>query len=254
VPAGSRLERSDSLWSRRFGLLYQPTPTSSYHLSYGTSFNTSGDAYQYDPGTSQVAPEKSRNVELGAKLDSADGRFSTRLALFHSTKYNERNRDSESVDGCNYVLSGERHAAGLELDFAGRLGADWELFASYAFIPVAKVDASSGAAGTEAVGTRPGLTPKHTGTLWTTWRLSPRWRVGGGLNAASSSLPVAAAAGLAAPKWLTADLMAEYTAGPLAYKFNVTNVADRHYADLIYRGHYVPGKPRTLQMTVSYRF
>ncbi|EHR69370.1 TonB-dependent siderophore receptor [Burkholderiales bacterium JOSHI_001] len=254
TPADTRFQRSDSLWSHRLGLLYQPSATSSYHLSYGTSFNTSGDAYQYDPGTADTPAEKSRNLELGAKLDSADGRFSTRLALFHSTKYNERNRDSESVDACNYVLSGQRHAAGLEMDFAGKLSADWELYASYAFIPVARVDASSGAAGTEAVGSRPGLTPKHTGTLWTTYRVSPRWRLGGGLNAASSSLPVAAAAGLVAPKWVTADLMAEYTLGPLSYKFNLSNLANKHYADLIYRGHYVPGKPRTLQMTVAYKF
>ena len=114
------------------------SPTTS---SYGTSFNTSGDTYQYDAGTSQTDPESSRNLELGAKIDSADGRFSTRLAVFESTKYNERNRDSESVDACNYVLSGKRHASGLELDLAGRLTPEWEVFGSYAYIPNAKVDA-----------------------------------------------------------------------------------------------------------------
>ena len=256
VTPGTTLERSDSLWSKRFGVLYQPTALQSYHLSYGTSFNTSGDTYQYDAGTSQTAPEASRNIELGAKIDSAGGNLSTRVALFHSTKYNERNRDSESVNACNYVLSGERHAAGVELDLSGRISPEWEVYGSYAFIPVARVDSSSGAQGTEAVGSRPGLTPKHTGTLWTTYKITPKWRVGAGLNARSGDKP----AGLApdslvrAPKFITADAMAEYSDGPVSFKLNVTNLADEHYADQLYRGHYIPGKPRTIQLTTALKF
>jgi catecholate siderophore receptor len=256
TPANTRFARSDSLWSRRFGVLFQPTPLQSYHLSYGTSFNTAGDTYQYDTGTANVAPEKSRNIELGARLDSAGGDFTTRLALFHSTKYNERNRDAESVDACNYVLSGKRHAAGFEVDLAGRLTPEWEVFGSYAFIPEARVDSSSGAAGTEAVGSRPGLTPRHSGTIWTTYRVTQRWRVGGGLNARGADRPVGLAAGsaVAAPRFVTADLMAEYVLGELSYKLSLTNVTDKHYADFLYRGHYVPGRPRTLQATLAYRF
>lgn len=256
TPANTRYSRSDSLWSKRFGVLFQPSALQSYHLSYGTSFNTAGDTYQYDAGTSQTDPESSRNIELGAKIDSAGGNLSTRVALFHATKYNERNRDSESVDACNYVLSGERHAAGVELDLTGRITADWEVYGSYAFIPVAKVDSSSGAQGTEAVGSRPGLTPKHTGTIWTTYKITPKWRVGAGLNARSGDKP----AGLApdslvrAPKFFTADAMAEYSDGPLSFKLNVTNLGDEHYADQLYRGHYIPGKPRTFQLTTALKF
>jgi catecholate siderophore receptor len=248
--------RSDSLWSRRFGVLYQPTERQSYHLSYGTSFNTSGDTYQYDAGSANVAPESSRNVELGARLDAADGRFTTRLALFHTTKYNERNRDSESVDACNYVLSGKRHAAGLEVDLAGRLTPRWEVYASYAFIPSAEVDSSSGAPGTEAQGSRPGLTPRHSGTVWTTYRIGSGWRVGAGLNARSGDRPagLAPASAIWAPRFVTGDLMAEYTMEHLVIKANLTNVADKHYADVLYRGHYIPGKPRTLQVTATLLF
>ena len=256
VPANTRLARSDSLWSRRFGVLFQPTPLQSYHLSYGTSFNTSGDTYQYDAGTAQTDPESSRNIELGAKIDSAGGNFTSRVALFHSTKYNERNRDSETVDACNYVLSGKRHAAGVELDLSGRITRDWEVYGSYAFIPSAAVDSSSGAAGTEPEGSRPGLTPRHSGTIWTTYRIAQKWRIGAGLNARSSDRPVglAATSPIVAPKYVTADAMAEYTAGPVSFKLNVTNLTDEHHADQLYRGHYVPGKPRTVQLTTALRF
>jgi len=59
-----------SEWSKRFGVLYQPTPLQSYHFSYGTSFNTSGDTYSYSAATVNTPPESSRNLEIGAKIDS----------------------------------------------------------------------------------------------------------------------------------------------------------------------------------------
>ena len=243
--------RTDSLWSRRFAVLFQPTDDQSYHLSYGTSFNTFGDAYSFDPKGSNTPPEASRNIELGGSIDWAKGRFTTRFALFHSTKYNERNTDEDSVSPDNYILSGQRHAAGLDLDFAGRITPAWELFAAYAWIPSAEVDKGT-LVGGETVGSRPALTPRHSGSLWTTYRLSPAWRVGGGLTARSSTRP--ALSQLYAPKFVVGDLMAEYTAGHVAVKLNVTNVADKLYADELYRGHYIPGQGRTVQLSTSVKF
>ena len=249
--------RSDSLWSRRFGVLYQPSERLSFHLSYGTSFNTSGDTYSFDALGVNTPPEKSRNVELGGSLDWAEGRFTTRFAIFHATKYNERNRDEESVDPTNYILSGQRHAAGIELDFAGRLTRDWELFAAYSWIPDAEVDKAASVSGTtlvggEAVGERPAMTPQYSGTVWTTYRVAPRWRVGGGLNLRSRVKPLLT--DFYAPSYVTGDLMAEYDAGPTVLKLNLTNVADKLYADQLYRGHFIAGKPRSLQLTATTQF
>lgn len=247
----ARRDRKDSLWSRRFGLLFQPTDNQSYHLSYGTSFNTFGDAYSFDPKGENTPPEASRNIELGGNIDWAQGRFTTRFALFHATKYNERNTDQDSVSPDNYILSGKRHAAGIDLDFAGRITPEWELFAAYEWIPSAKVDKGT-LVGGEVEGSRPAMTPRHSGTLWTTYRLSPSWRVGGGLTARSGTRPYLAQ--FYAPKFVTADLMAEYSTGNLSFKLNLTNVADKLYADQLYRGHYIPGKARTVQLTSSIKF
>jgi len=254
VAPATQLSRTDSLWSKRFGVLYQPTDLSSYHFSYGTSFNTSGDTYQFDAGNAKVAPESSRNLELGAKLDSASGNLSTRAAIFHTTKYNERNRDADSVNACNYVLSGQRHAAGLELDVSGRITPAWEVFLSYAFIPDAEVDKASAAAPAgETVGARPGLTPRHTGTVWSTYKITPKWRIGGGLNLRSSDAPQGITA-FKAPGFVTGDVLVEYLLKDVSFKLNITNITDKHYADTLYRGHYVPGKPRTLQLTMAAKF
>ncbi len=251
TPATHRA-RTDSLWSKRFGVLWQPSAFASYHFSYGTSFNTSGDTYQYDALGSNTPPEGSENYELGGKLDLADGNLSVRFALFHTVKTNERNRDSETVNATNYVLSGQRHAAGLELDLAGRITPAWEVYVSYAFIPDAEIDKGTSLQG-EVVGSRPGLTPRHSGTVWTTYKLGANWRVGGGLNARSSDAPQLVN-NFKAPGFVTGDLMAEYTLGDLSLKANLTNLTDKLYADSLYRGHYMPGKPRTLQLTASYRF
>lgn len=253
----ARRGREDSLWSKRFGVLYQPTALASFHFSYGTSFNTSGDAYQYDALGSNTDPEGSRNFELGAKLDAESGNLSTRFALFRAEKYNERNRDETSVTPTNYTLSGKRHAVGLEFDVAGRLTRNWEVYASYAWIPKARIDKGASDGTTllqgETVGARPGLTPKHSGTVWTTYQLDAQWRVGGGINWRSSMNPQQSA--VVAPGYTTLDLMAEYAlARDLLLKLNITNVTDKLYADALYRGHYIPGAPRTIQLTASYQF
>jgi catecholate siderophore receptor len=251
------LGRRDSLFSERLGVLWQPTPLSSFHFSYGTSFNTSGDAYQFDALGSNTPPEKSRNFELGAKIDSESGKATLRLALFHATKYNERNRDEESVSPTNYVLSGQRHAAGFEIDVAGRITPKWETFVSLAWIPDAEVDRASSVLGTtltgETVGQRPGLTPKLSGTVWSTYQLTPQWRLGGGLNARSQDKPQQSS--IVARGFVTADLMAEYDAGNgLLFKLNVSNITNKLYADTLYRGHYIAGKPRTVQLSSVFRF
>ena len=238
-----------SVWSKRVGALYQPTPRQSYHFSYGTSFNTSGDTYSYSPQTVNTPPESSRNIEIGAKIDSADKRFTTRLAVFHSTKLHERNTDPDLNIA---VLSGKRHAAGAEIDITGRLTPQWEVYGSYMWMPSAKIDI--GAEGAEGQGSRPSLTPRHSGTVWTTYQITPQLRVGGGLNFRSAQTPNRNP-GWEVPGYVTADLMAEYSLNDrFTIKANLSNITNKLYADAVYSGHYVPGAGRTLQVTASMKF
>jgi catecholate siderophore receptor len=231
----------------------------SYYASYGTSFNTSGDTYQYDDLSKNTAPESSENYEIGTKLEAFGGNLSGRVAAFYSIKKNERNRDSDSASPTNYLLSGKRHAAGLEIDLAGRITAAWEVYGSYAWVPSAKIDegAPDGTTLTqgELVGQRPSLTPRHSGTIWTTYQINPQWRVGGGLNARSSQTPNRNPAGIVAPHWVTGDLLAEYTySDAVSFKLNINNVTNKLYADSLYTGHYIPGAGRMVYLTMTGRF
>ena len=258
---GDRQRTDAGLWSQRAGLLYQPSETQSYHFSYGTSFNTSGDAYAYDAAGTNTPPESSRNLELGAKLDLFEGKLSARFAAFHTTKSNERNRDSPNgtpLANNEYLLSGQRHAAGLDMDLAGKITPQWEVFGSYAWVPVARIDKGNPDGTTltgELVGQRPSMTPRHSGTVWTTYQFTPALRLGAGLNARSSQTPNRNPVGIVAPHWVTGDLLAEYTFNDaVALKVNVLNVTNKFYADSLYTAHYIQGAPRSVQVTLSTRF
>ena len=249
-----------SEFSPRIGALFQPTPLHSFHVSAGSSFNTSGDAYSLSASNADTDPEKSVNLELGAKLDSADKRFSTRLAIFRSTKTNERNTDPDLPVT---VLSGKRHVAGFEADITGRLTPQWEVYGSYMWLPVARVDKAApcpatGACAQSAIGERPGdrpaLTPEHSGTVWSTYQVTPRLRMGAGLNFRSAQSPTRVA--FKVPSYTTVDLMAEYTFDfeRLSIKAYLANATDKLYADQLYPAHYIPGAGRTLQVTASLKF
>jgi len=239
-----------SEWSQRAGVLFQPNERMSFHLGAATSFNTSGDAYSLSAANVNIPPEQAINVEAGAKIDSADGRFSSRFAVFRSTKLHERNTDPL----VNLVtLSGKRHVAGLEMDLAGRLTPEWEVFGSYVWMPIARIDEA--APGAEGKGTRPSLTPRHSGSLWTTYQLTPTLRVGGGLNWRSSVAPLRNP-GYTVPSFVVGEVMAEYQVLPskLILKGNISNVTNKRYADTLYPGHYLPGAGRLFQLTGTYKF
>jgi catecholate siderophore receptor len=254
---------SENLWSPRVGATFQPDENTSYYVSFGTSFNTSGDTYQFSPGApntrdANTPPEKSRNLEIGGKFELFEKRASLGAALFYSEKYNERNTDPDTASQ-QQLLSGKRHAAGMEFNLAGRITPKWDIFYNHTWIPSAKIDKSNvvlNAAGTgpQAQGDRPGLTPKHSASLWTTYLVMPKLRVGGGLNYRGKQNPEGSRH-VQADSFVTFDAMAEYTmTETTTLKLNVTNLTDELYADSLYRGFYVPGAARTVQLTLKKLF
>lgn len=246
-------------WSKRAGVLFQPNDLQSFHFSYGTSFNTSGDTYSLGASNVDTPPEQSENWELGAKLDSLDKRFSTRLALFRATKKNERNTDPLLPV---VTLTGSRYVSGLEIDVAGRLTPKWEVFGSFTWMPDAKVSKAAPCPATgscsqntpgERVGDRPALTPVHSGSAWTTYQINSQWRVGGGLTFRGRQTPTRSE--FEVPSFVVGDLMAEYAySDALSFKANMSNVTNKLYADQLYPGHYIPGAGRLTQITASFKF
>lgn len=258
-------DRSDSLFSPRVGLIFQPDELSSYYVSYGTSYNTSGDTYQFginvNNGTTRAAntpAEKSRNIEIGSKFELFERRALLGVAAFYSEKYNERNTDPDTA-AAQELLSGKRHATGMEFNLAGRLTPKWEVFWNHTWIPDAKIDRSNQAlsatgTGAQVQGDRPGLTPKHSGSVWTTYAVTSSIRVGAGLTYRGKQNPEGQRTYYASG-FGTVDAMVEYSFDEkTTLKLNVANLTDRVYADSLYRGFYTPGAPRSVQVTLKTRF
>lgn len=257
-------ERSDGLFSPRVGVIFQPDELSSYYVSYGQSYNTSGDTYQFSniggntARTANTDPEKSRNIEIGGKWELFERKALLGVAAFYSQKYNERNTDPDSA-AMQELLSGKRHATGMEFNLSGRITPQWEIFWNHTWIPSAKIDKSNvvvpaNGGGAQAEGDRPGLTPKHSGSVWTTYAFTPKFRMGAGLTYRSKQNPEGSRA-MMASGFATIDAMAEYSFNDkTSLKLNVNNLADKLYADTLYRGFYGPGAARTVQLTLKTRF
>lgn len=266
--SGNSYSREDTLWSPRIGAIWQPSDTTSWYTSYGTSYNTSGDTYQFALGsfaagsnnarTANTAPEQSRNLEIGSKFELFEKKALLGVAFFHSEKFNERNTDPDSASS-QMLLSGKRHATGMEFNFAGRMTPTWEVFYNHTWIPDARIDVSNQALGTHGTGAqvqgdRSALTPRHSASLWTTWRLHPLWRIGAGLNYRGEQNPEGARH-ITAPAFTTVDAMAEVTVSDATLlKLNITNLTDKLYADSLYRGFYMPGAPRRIELSLKTLF
>ena len=244
------LARTDRVWSTRTGLLYQPTDFASYYAAVGTSFNPSGELYSLDERGANTPPEKNRNIEIGAKWELADGNLSLRTALFRSEKRNERNTDlAVSVE--QNLLSGKRHTDGFEIEAAGRLTPDWEVFAGAAHMRAA-IDAATGSQA-NTLGKIPLNTPGYTASLWTVYKLSGQWKIGGGVEAVGKRYANATNS-VEVPGYTRADAMLSYERQGVQLKLNVLNLANRRYYEGVYQGHVIPGTARNVQLTLEYKF
>ena len=253
----ARRDRADGVWSGRLGAMYQPDEQWSFYGSWGNSFNTSGDAYQYDPLGANTPPEKSQNFEIGTRWEHPSKRVTARISAFYATKFNERNRDPDSANAA-YLLSGKRHAAGLEMEIAGRITSKWDVFLSYAWTPIAVIDQGANTTAQslsgELEGQRPSLTPVSQGSVWTTYRVLPELRLGAGITAVSPQSPNRNP-GWQAPGYGVISAMAEYKPNDwLSFQFNVNNLGNKLYAQALYSGHYSPGAGRTYMLTTRFNF
>ena len=256
VPAGN-LSRSDTVLSKRAGVMYQPSDEVSYYAAYGTSFNTSGDLYQYDANSANTPPESSRNLEVGAKWELYEGDLSLRTALARTDKFNERNTDVNQATG-EFLLSGQRHTNSLEVEVAGRINTQWDIFGGIVFMHGVIDKAGSSAAAQATVGLNPGLTPNMQANLWSTYKLDDKWRIGGGFTHVSANAPSSAnAATLAnhAPAYTKYDALLEYRVSEgNTIKLNIDNLTNKVYYNSLYQGWPTPAALRTVRMTLTSKF
>jgi catecholate siderophore receptor len=242
--------------SYRAGLSWQPTAAQHYYAGWSDSFSPTADLYQLSG--SQYPAERSKVVELGSKWLLADGNLSLRTSLYRAIKDWERNTDLESTAT---ILTRKRQSDGVELEVAGRITDNWEVFSGISYIHAEIREVAPGNGNPNFIGQAPRNTPRKTFNLWTTYQLPYGFKVGGGMEYKSRRYG-GSPTGTAAfnPNWVDSyvrwDAMVSYDQPKYAVKFNVQNIFDKVYYDALYDngGFTVPGQARRFILSTEYKF
>ncbi len=274
----SKLKFSES--SYRAGLSWQPSDIEHYYVSYTDAFSPTADLYQISQVDREA--ERSETYEVGAKWLFLDGDLAFRTAIYSATKDWERNTDLEATSA---ILTRKRRTNGLELEVAGRMTSNWEVFGGVSLMDAKILKVATNSDGNDVgtapdvgdarfEGKRPRNTPKATFNLWTTYKLTSNWKVGGGVeakgerygyNPQNQAVQTSAAGGVFSdgsfhpntlPGYARIDAMLAYEAQKWAVRLNVKNLLDKTYYDSLYdNGAFsVPGNRRQAIVTTEFKF
>ncbi|MHA4867590.1 TonB-dependent receptor [Duganella sp. PWIR1] len=259
----ANLARTDTAWSPRAGLVWQPTRQQSYYASWSRSFQPSGENFALAANNADLAPEITRNAEVGGKYELWGGRANATVSLYRLERDNIKVTDPLTN---RIVPIGKQRSDGLELTFSADLGDGWKGIAGYAYTDATitesvAVDTSVNQVGKTVAaaipiqGKRATLTARNSGNLWLTKELGYGFKAGGGVNAVGQRFANAGNT-VALPGYVTADAMLAYQAGNYELQLNVNNIGDARY---IVSGHgsspnlSLPGMPRSVALTLRYK-
>lgn len=257
-------------WSTRAALSWHPAAETHFYLAWSDSFSPTADLYQLT--VTPQPPERSQVMELGAKWLLMDGNLALRAAIYRANKDWERNADLESTAT---ILTKKRRTDGLELEAAGRITDSWEVFSGLALMDARILDTAENVNATTGVitkadagliGQRARNTPNYTFNLWSTYKLTGHWKIGGGVEAKGKRYgysPTNTGAFVngvfnpnTAPAYLRWDTMVAYEEKSWALRLNIKNLFNTLYFDSIYDngGFTVPGTKRAAILTGELKF
>ncbi|MGF7189159.1 catecholate siderophore receptor [Robbsia andropogonis] len=252
------LNSTSNLFSYQGALVFKPVETMSLYTSYGTSSNPPGSNAGLGGGNDQLlttnqnlSPERSRNIEVGAKWDVLRQRLSLTGALFQMDKTNARVSDGLG----NLINAGHQRVRGTELGVVGNVTEKWLVQAGYSYLNAVTVDA--GKAQSSASGLPMVMVPRHNFTLWTTYQATTKLTVGGGATFSSLTYASVARTGSApaVEKWIPGyakfDAMLSYKINKYTdVQLNVLNIFDRKYFSSAYPIYatWAPGRSAMVTM------
>lgn len=244
------IKRNDSYLTWRAGLTYKPMPSLSLYVGAGTSINPSiENLTQTTPNESlgDLKPEKSRTYEIGAKWDGFGGKLLVTTALFRTDKTNAR---TPAIPGePAQVLDGKQRVDGFEFGATGRITERWQLIGSYTYL-----DSEVRESNTESeIGNRLGNVPKHSGSLWTLYKLPVGVEIGGGARYVSGRFTNVANTRFVDDYWVVDATLGYDISDKISLRVNAFNIFDERYADQLGGGHFVPGAGRSGVATVAFR-
>ncbi|MGP1387537.1 MAG: TonB-dependent siderophore receptor [Thainema sp.] len=158
---GADASRSDSAWSPRLGVVYQPAENVSLYANYAQSFVPS---FSRGIDGDFLEPETSEGFEIGVKAELFDGDLLATLAYFDITKQNVATV-ADPLTGAS-IATGEQRSQGIELDVLGEIVPGWNVIGFYAY-----TDARVTEDNVIPIGNRLPNSPRHSTGLWTTYEI-----------------------------------------------------------------------------------
>ncbi|HTK33835.1 MAG TPA: TonB-dependent receptor [Caulobacteraceae bacterium] len=283
------LKSKSTLTNPRANLVWEPSQTQTYYLSWGRSATPQGtgivaNATGIAVTSKDLEPEKNESFEAGAKLGFLGGRLTATAAAFYVKKNNATQTDPST--GFLLAQSGERQTVqGVELGLSGRLARGWTVNAAYAYVDsrikesytacsATTIPCPAGAAAstpvlnTFVIGRQVLLTPKNSGSVFTNYEFDGGLRglsINGGVSfqdgfptgyTVSTAAPAPAALTKIAyvPHTLSFDAGVAYEVGRYRVALNATNLTDRLNYTQVFSNRAVPAPGRTVIGTVGVKF
>ena len=240
-------EISETAFTPRVGVVYQPIEPISLYTSYSEAFvPVSGS----DVDDSAFVPERGNQFEIGVKGEISD-RLSATLAFFNLTRSNVSTEDPDNPTFS--IQTGEQRSRGIELDVNGEILPGWNIATGYAYI-----DAIITEDNTFETDNRLNNAPEHTLGLWTSYEIQQGSLEG--LGAGIGLFYVGERQGdlensFTLPDYLRTDLSLFYDRDRLRTALSIKNLFDVEFYEAAFSELRVfPGEPLVVQGTVSYEF
>lgn len=288
----------ETLFSYRFGAVFKPTPASSLYVAYGNARTPTSATVRLGCGTLPTAtapdpcaapPETARNYEIGGKIEMLDRRLLLTAALFRNERSNFRVASNDPVQPTLQVVDGRSRVDGIALGASGNIMPQWTIFANYTYLDGEVLQSVSdfclatpsvacgnrNASGSIIIadpqaGDRLIQTPKHSASLFTTYRFGFGLEIGYGFNYQSGfatyQRSLLQRTQFTTESWMTHRAFVSYpiTEG-LTAQLNVQNFTNERYftnirnnanatSGAITGGWAAPGEDRSAVLSLFYSF
>lgn len=270
-------EREWDFVNYQIGLVFKPTADSSLYASYATSStpptisagdqNTSGGTGSGNLATTVLDPEETTSYEIGAKANLFNDRLAVSAAAFMLKRENAAILVGPGP--ADFAQAGEVEVRGIELGVSGNITRQWQVFGGYAWMDSELVKGPVTFAGTPPVmipnafeGQPLANTPEHSFSLFTTWRVTPAFSLGGGAYYVSKSFggnqggAGGGANRIYAPAYTRFDLFASYDLTDTAsLQLNVQNATDEEYiirTNGVHHADVAPARQAILTLNLRY--
>lgn len=247
------LEADSTFLSWNTSVSYKPTEHSNIYASYANSQDPGAGDLAFEGRANTVDdintldPQESKNFELGAKVDLLDGDLQLATAYFVTTKTVTDKND----DGATF-LSGEQEAKGFEFSLTGSLNENFNILAGYThqstevtkdFNPETQGDGLTAA-------------PDDTANIWLEYAQDKLTVAVGAQYTSGNTYWRKNMAYFETQNTTIAQAMVAYkVSDDLGVQLNIDNLTDKEFiTDYSAKGHFRPGAPRKIKLSVNYQF